>query len=94
MSSINHTALVLTVEPADFTSYDGYYVKLNNQSIYYRPYDGSNSDEVLAEAVSVLGDLIRMQLGFPADLPKEETVDQQSVHLLHGPDTSTDRQWT
>lgn len=57
-------ALVLDVEPAGSGYYHGYDVFLNGQLVGFRPYDGSDTEDVETEVVTALAQLVRAQLGW------------------------------
>lgn len=67
--STPHQAIFLTVEQAGW--YNGYNVKIGGQQAYYRPYDGSDWDDVVDEACKALGELLREKLGHPAEEPED-----------------------
>jgi hypothetical protein len=61
-------SLIIQVEGAGF--YNGYNVLINGKQAYYRPYDGSHGDEVLAEFAETLGAIVRERLGHPEEEPE------------------------
>lgn len=64
----NYPALI-TVTGVGFSR--GHTVFLNGQRAYYRPYDGSDHEQVANEAYATLGELIRERLGFPLAVIQE-----------------------
>ena len=56
--------LVLDVEPAGSGYYHGYDVYLNGLHVGFRPYDGSDTDDVETEVVAALTRLLRTELGW------------------------------
>jgi hypothetical protein len=68
-------ALVVTVEddyPGEPRANGGCKVYLTGQLIGHRPYDGSDTDEVAAETVQALSELLRERLGWKPEAPPEE----------------------
>lgn len=61
---------VITVEGQGF--YRGHVVKVNGKDAYYRPYDGSDFEEVAEEFAETLGRLVGEKLGHPAKNPEED----------------------
>ncbi len=64
----NYPALI-TVKATGFDQ--GHTVEINGQRAYYRPYDGSNHEQVAHEAYAALGELIRERLGLPLAVIQE-----------------------
>lgn len=56
------TALAITADGGDYRPHE---VRLNGQLIGYRPWDGSDSRDVIAEVVSGLAGLLGERFGWP-----------------------------
>lgn len=58
---------VLTITGGD---YGGHEVRLNDQVIGHRPYDGSRPDDVNNEVAAALAAILRERLGWPETDPR------------------------
>lgn len=67
MAARNYCALI-TVEDHAF---QGHLVKVNGATAYFRPYDGSDHDDVAQQACTALGRLIGKELGYTQAEPPE-----------------------
>lgn len=47
-----------------YSEHRGHTVSINGKEIYFRPYDGVATPEVLTEFVEALGDLVRVKLSY------------------------------
>jgi hypothetical protein len=57
------TALVVSIEPAAGSYYQGYDVSLNGVPLWFRPYDGSSETEAATEVMQALCDVLRAHTG-------------------------------
>ena len=55
--------LMLEIEPAGHGQ--GWNVKVNGVPMYHQPYDGSDAEQAAVRFLEVLGDLVRVESGYP-----------------------------
>lgn len=67
------TGMTVSVELAPGGYYQGYNVFLNGQPLWFRPYDGSDTEEVVAEVTEALCEVLRAHTG--RGLPKDDDDD-------------------
>lgn len=80
------TVLIEAREATPYSPYDGHWVCVNGLPAYWRPYDGSDTNDVEKEALRALGALLRVATGHPETPPQEhEKGPEANLRVTPGP---------
>jgi hypothetical protein len=72
MTMINVSIFEVKATGDGWNEYAGDNVLIDGVQAYYRPYDGSDTQDVIKEAAGALGTLLREKLGYFEEAPEEE----------------------